>query len=113
MIEKNIVTLQEALAAYHAFLVDFETLFHNDDGMTYLSFAQGETLDLEAAIAAPDQFDGDNWANRDNLLRSYGRQKRLLGETEDALQYCVGCSGGFANATGQTIAPGANERNSI
>ena len=80
--ENNQTTVQEILAAYHDFLDNFETLFCRDEDMTYSSFEQGARLDLEAAIADPEQFDGDNWANRDNLLASYGRLKRLLGESE-------------------------------
>mgnify|MGYP007102047978 FL=1 len=77
---KCLSELKKLLNAYHEFLDDFETVFHRDADMSYDCFIDGETLDLESAIADPEQFDGDNWANRDNLLRSYGRLKRILGE---------------------------------
>ncbi len=77
---KCLSDLRKILAAHRDFLDAFETVFHCDADTTYDNFKLGEVLDLEAAIANPDQFDGDNWANGANLLASYGRLKRLLGE---------------------------------
>lgn len=77
---KCLSDIKKLLAAHRDFLDAFETVFHRDADTTYDNFKQGEVLDLEAAIANPDQFDGDNWANGANLLASYGRLKRLLGE---------------------------------
>lgn len=77
---KCLSDIKNLLAAYRDFLDAFETVFHRDADTTYDNFKQGEVLDLEAAIANPDQFDGDNWANRDNLLAAYGRLKHILGE---------------------------------
>ena len=77
---KCLSDIKKLLAAHRDFLDAFETVFHRDADTTYDNFKLGEVLDLEAAIANPDQFDGDNWANRDNLLRSYGHLKRILGE---------------------------------
>lgn len=78
--DKNFSDLRKLLNAYRCFLDSFETVFYRDDDMTYSSIAQGETFDLDAALSDPEQFTGDNWANRDNLLISYGRLKQLLGE---------------------------------
>ena len=77
---KCLSDIKNLLAAYHDFLDAFETVFHRDADTTYDNFKQGEVLDLEAAIANPDQFDGDNRANFDNLLRHYGSLKHILGE---------------------------------
>ncbi len=77
---KSLSDLRKVLKAYDDFLVSFELVFHCDDEMTYGHFAQGNTLDLEAAIYDPEQFTGDNHANIDSMLASYGRLKELIGE---------------------------------
>lgn len=77
---KTLSDLRKVLKAYHDFLVSFELVFHCDDGMTYTHLAQGNTLDLEAAIYDPEQFTGDNQADIDSMLASYGRLKQLIGE---------------------------------
>lgn len=77
---QSISNLRKVLKAYHDFLVSFELVFHCDDGMTYPHIAQGNTLDLEAAIYDPEQFTGDNQADIDSMLASYGRLKQLIGE---------------------------------
>ena len=79
---KNLAELRKLLNAYHDFLDAFEVVFHVDWEMTKDELANGESFDLETAISDPDQFDGDNWANRDNLLATYGRLKQLLGERQ-------------------------------
>ena len=73
---KNLADLRKLLDAYHRFLTAFEIYFYADEAKV----ENGEILDLQAAIDYPDQFDGDNRANHDYLLRSYGMLKNLLGE---------------------------------
>ena len=79
---KSLADLRKLLTAYHDFLSQFEIVFHCDWDMTRDELANGESFDLETAIADPDQLDGENWANRDNLLAAYGRLKQLLGERQ-------------------------------
>ena len=62
--------------AYHDFLSAFEVASYCDDDCDL------NGLDLDADIACPDQFDGDNNGTRDAFLRAYGRLKNLLGERQ-------------------------------
>lgn len=78
---QSLADLRKTLKAYHDFLAGFELVFGVDAEDTVLNLKRGETLDLTAAVRNPEQFDGDNWANRDALMSAYGKLKNLLGES--------------------------------